>query len=215
MSATLNHILNTYQLKVGRKQPIDIPNIGRDLMAQLFNELGFTKGAEVGVETGLYSEVLCKAIPNLELFSIDAWLAYGEYRDDIAQDKVDELYARAVKRLAPYNAKLIKGLSLDVVKTFEDESLDFVYIDANHTYEHVYADVTEWIKKVRRGGIIAGHDFIRKIVKPGGKSQNNGIIDALIDYTKANKISPWFVLGRKKVIPGEVRDGARSWMIVK
>ena len=204
---TLNYIIEKYQ--IADPLPIEIPNIGRDLMAGLFNELGFKKGVELGVEAGLFSEVLCKQIPGVELFCVDAWLAYRSYREYVPQEKIDEIYETAQKRLLPYGAKLIKGLSMDVVKTFEDESLDFVYIDANHTYSHVLNDITEWSKKVRPGGIVAGHDYIRK------KSQNNKIIEAIGDYTVANKISPWFVLGRKQNIPGEIRDKSRSWMYVK
>ena len=33
------------------------------------------------------------------------------------------------------------------------------YIDANHTFEHVYADIGYWLLKVRKGGIISGHDY--------------------------------------------------------
>jgi predicted O-methyltransferase YrrM len=42
---------------------------------------------------------------------------------------------------------------------FKDESLDAVFIDADHSYEAVKMDIQNWMPKVRRGGILAGHDY--------------------------------------------------------
>ena len=43
-------------------------------------------------------------------------------------------------------------------KRQEDGSLDFVFIDASHEYEHVKADILKWYPKVKNGGVLAGHD---------------------------------------------------------
>lgn len=59
--------------------PIEIPNFGRNQLAALFNELEFKIGAEIGVEKGTYSETLCKAIPGVKLYCIDAWTIYEGY----------------------------------------------------------------------------------------------------------------------------------------
>jgi predicted O-methyltransferase YrrM len=42
----------------------------------------------------------------------------------------------------------------------EDKSLDFVYIDANHTYQAVKEDIRLWYPKVKSGGLIMGHDYL-------------------------------------------------------
>jgi SAM-dependent methyltransferase len=49
--------------------------------------------------------------------------------------------------------------SQDAVHQFDDASLDFVFIDASHEYEDVKDDIRVWIKKVKPGGILAGHDY--------------------------------------------------------
>lgn len=56
--------------------------------------------------------------------------------------------------------KIIKSDSSEAAKLFEDESIDFLFIDANHTYEGVKLDLESWYPKVKKGGIISGHDYI-------------------------------------------------------
>src|SRR3990167_10398500 len=54
--------------------------------------------------------------------------------------------------------KLIKGKSDEVTIKFQDNSLDFVFLDADHRYKKVLSDIDAWYCKVKPGGIIAGHD---------------------------------------------------------
>jgi len=51
------------------------------------------------------------------------------------------------------------GKSWNFASKYEDQSLDFVFIDAKHTYEAVTKDIAAWRGKVRPGGIICGHDY--------------------------------------------------------
>ena len=120
-------------------------------LAKHFATLGFRKGAEIGVASGYYSQILMENIPELELLCVDSWQR---------RKSRNKCYPEAVQALSPYpKARLIKGFSMDVAKTVPDESLDFVYIDADHTYESVKEDINAWAKKVRKGGIVSGHDY--------------------------------------------------------
>lgn len=49
--------------------------------------------------------------------------------------------------------------SVEMAKRYEDQSLDFVYIDAAHDYESVMDDITAWAPKIKTGGYIGGHDY--------------------------------------------------------
>lgn len=192
---------------------VELADMNRVKFAYLLAELGLNKGAEIGVECGLYSEVLCKANPNIQLYSIDAWTAYKGYRDHVSQEKLDGFMEITKKRLAPYNAKVIKGFSMDIVKQFKDESLDFVYIDGNHEFQQTVNDIAEWQKKVRPGGIVAGHDYILR--------KNNGYLmhvpHAIHGYCDSYDIKPLFILGKKSdpKPPVGYRDTARSFFYVK
>lgn len=208
---TLNYITDKYNLDLEGKLPIEIPNTSRETLANLFKELGFKTGVEVGVLEGVYSEVLLQANPKLELYGVDPWVFYETAGNFRSQRQLDKCYDIAVKKLTPYkNYTIIKKSSMGAVKDFEDKSLDFVYIDANHEYSYVLEDIVEWSKKVRPGGIVAGHDY--RLSK--SEKTKLHVVYALNDYVKMYKIKHWFILGRKKVFEGEIRDKYRSWFWV-
>lgn len=72
---------------------------------------------------------------------------------------------------------MIRALSHEVADLFADESLDYVYIDGNHAYDYVKLDLETWYPKLKKGGILAGHDYISmnwyadNIGAPNGKDK--------------------------------------------
>lgn len=191
--------------------PYEIPNKNREDLADLFGKLGFKTGAEIGVEQGVYSEVLCRYNPGLKLYCVDAWTAYGGYREHVSQEKLDGFMEITRKRLKDFNVELIKGWSVEAADRFEDKSLDFVYLDANHDFTNVVRDLDAWARKVRKGGIVAGHDY--RFVS--NMMTKYGVIPAVNGWTQAYQIKPWFLLGSKVKQPGEKRDNSRSWFYVR
>jgi hypothetical protein len=196
------------------RQPIELGNVDRDDLASLFAELGFTKGAEIGVETGKYSQVLLSRNPNLKLNCIDAWEVYRGYREHLTQSKVDGLLETAKDRLKEYSNRtvFIKKYSADAAKDFPSKSLDFVYIDANHTLPYVIQDLYLWEPKVRHGGIIAGHDYCKRTNSNGYQVH---VVEAVGAWAGAYQIKPWYVVGSKEIREGEKRDRPRSFFWVK
>jgi hypothetical protein len=65
--------------------------------------------------------------------------------------------------------------SKEASKLFNDESLDFVYIDANHTYEAVKEDLKCWYDKVRVGGVVMGHDYLPDYFYEGKEEKNQAL----------------------------------------
>lgn len=119
-------------------------------------------GAELGVQKGIFSGQILKYWKG-KLLCVDMW--------DNPED-----FKEAKKLLLP-EAILIKGYSKEIAGTIEDESLDFVYIDADHHYENVKADINSWYCKVRTGGIISGHDYCRYL-------NHFGVIEAVDEFCK-------------------------------
>ena len=207
----LTYISTKWDLDLRKPQcPIEIPNTNRETLARLFHLLGHQVGVEVGVERGAYSEVLCQQIPGVRLSCVDAWQPYAGYRDHVVAEKLDRFYRETQERLKPYpGVTLVRKFSVDAAKDFADGSLDFVYLDANHNFESVTADLAAWSPKVRAGGILAGHDFA-----PNHWPNQIHVVHAIAGWTRAYDIRPWFVLGRKEKREGELRDDARSWFWV-
>jgi len=100
---------------------------------------------------------------------------------------------------------------MDAVKDFKNESIDFVYIDGNHGFKFVTEDICEWSKKVRKGGVIAGHDYIYSADTRIHHQDVKHVVDA---YTRACRLR-WYVLGSEDKLPGEKRDRSRSWFWIK
>jgi len=146
-------------------------------------------------------------VPGLRLLCVDAWEPYrsGKTGKMIFRRAVGA-YDVARDRLAMYGCALVKKHSVEAARDIPDGSLDFVYIDANHWYEYVVADLAAWVPKVRSGGIVAGHDYEEQL------EEDNCVSLAVNGWTKAHDVRPWFVLGRDKARRGELRDDHRSWM---
>lgn len=166
---------------------IDIPTKvhkgwARRRLAQEFKSRGFTKGAEIGVRTGKYSAELCRQNPNLHLLSIDPYdLVYDERRShEIGKEGQQQFFEDATELLKGFNAEIIRKTSLEAAQEIENESLDFVYIDGAHQFDYVMTDVIVWGWKVRKGGVISGHDYY--------KFRDGGIVRAVDNYAAVHGV---------------------------
>jgi len=172
--------------------PVRVRGFTRVHLAQLFNELGFKIGAEIGVAEGKFSLALCQEIPGVELYCVDLWDKY--YRGEkMLKDREMQDWAleRAHEKLDPFDAQFIHQASDLAVHTFRDGLFDFVYIDGDHSFDFAMLDLIYWSRKVRKGGIVSGHDFYR--------FRGAGVVDAVSAYTHCHQINEWFVCDEREV----------------
>lgn len=219
---TFDYIIKKYNIKVGKQYIITIPDMGSVDLAKLFAELSFTKGVEVGVFNGDYSKMLCENNPNLHLYSVDSWRVdvYPEgfleqSNPRVRRDKVtsaeqkyyDDAFETSIEKLRPFNCTILKKTSMEALKDFPDKSLDFVYLDAGHDFLNFTLDLHYWKDKVRPGGILAGHDYMRF------KSHKFIHVQQVLQaYTRCYKMIPFFVLPRRRERPK--RDLYGNWFLV-
>lgn len=180
--------------------PTVLPAISRNDLSALVFEMGWTSGAEIGVWKGAFSEQLCRNNPGLHLLCVDPWKSYPAWQDAKnkpvladAERVMEEAYTKAVHKLRKRHCTIVRKFSVEAAAEVPDRSLDFVYLDGNHGYEAVIADLTAWSPKVKPGGAICGHDYIVSADKPGIH-----VVAAVQAFTRDRGIVSWFVLGADK-----------------
>lgn len=126
-------------------------------------KLGLRTGVEVGVAFGGHARAILEQRGVDKLFGVDCYQHRDDYDDpmNLPQPVFDRLAQRVVDRLSIFKDRfeLIRQDSVSASDRFEDGSLDFVYLDADHSEAGLIADLSAWFSKVREGGIIAGHDL--------------------------------------------------------
>jgi hypothetical protein len=153
----------------------------RETLAELFSDLGFTNGLEVGTSYGKFAKILCTANPSLHLKCVDPWKAYTHHTDE----EIEQVYQAAVRNLSGCDVEYIRKTSVEAAKDISDLSLDFVYIDGLHDFDSVMTDIITWVPKVKSGGIVSGHDYYR--------FYKYGVIPAVDAYTRAHNINMYYM----------------------
>ena len=119
-------------------------------------------GVEIGVAFGGHSEAILTNTHISRLYGVDPYQHRSNYDDpmNLPQEEFDKVYEFAINRLSKFADRYrhLRMYSHDAVREI-DGPIDFVYIDADHSYEGVYRDLCIWYEKVRSGGIIGGHDY--------------------------------------------------------
>lgn len=111
--------------------------------------------AEIGVDKGEFSEMILSINNPQKLYLIDAWHS-ERYHDGLAQS-VEKKFE---KQIECSQVEIKRGLSTDMLKTMDNSSLDWVYIDTSHTYKTTFEELVLCNNLVKQAGIIAGHDFV-------------------------------------------------------
>jgi len=162
-------------------------------------------GAEIGVLKGENALRLLSSHDKLILHLIDTWEPFDEdsrYRKtndpNSGWDKAtwDSFYAEVVSLAEKYLGRVFihKGRSIEIATQFEDNLFDFIFIDADHSFEGCCEDILAWWPKVKNGGWLCGHDYnawpgVTEAVDKWSKENNFEVIFD-DDYT-------WFV--QKKI----------------
>jgi predicted O-methyltransferase YrrM len=177
MARIINKILNRFNLEV--KWTFPRPSI--KFIKKFINGKKLI-GAEIGTWKGINAKIILKTINIEKLYLIDP---YNPLIHDVGEKE-------ARKRLKGYNDKLIwiKKLSNDAVNDVPN-NLDFVYIDGDHSYKGVKQDLENYYPKIRKGGVLAGHD-----INLGGHLINirpelkytEGVAQAVMEFAAQKKL---------------------------
>ncbi len=121
----------------------------RQVLTELVQQRRWTHGAELGVDKGILTAMLLRNCPTLQhLVAVDT------FPDEWRSRKVFQLEQQNRHRLTVYQVTTREA------STFVyNGSLDFVFIDADHSYQGAREDINLWRSKVKAGGWLGGHDY--------------------------------------------------------
>jgi len=144
-----------------------------NLVTRLYHEKQRTLiGVEIGVNNAITSRFLLK-LPFVNLTGIDPFI-------DVSPDIIDMSYA--VFANYPDRSRLLRAKSEDLIARIPDDSLDFVFIDGDHSFEAVKKDLRMWHPKVKKGGLVSGHDLFN----PAFEGVNEALLITGKEHTKVH-----------------------------
>ena len=139
---------------------------------------------------------------SVDLFETSESALHGIHKNhDIKSMYLRNMYERGLINYV----NVQKKVSWDFAKEFEDKSVDFVFIDADHRYESVKKDIVAWIPKIRPGGIIAGHDYDfedydeKYINEDGHGDRHHGVIKAVNEILGIPNYFPFIPIWHKEI----------------
>lgn len=161
---------------------------GKVLLSLLKNRK-HTVGCEVGVHAGETTGLLLKKLPTIKrYYAIDPWEIYEMYDGSMYRKPGNKKYKtfpaakkNFYKLIKPFKKRvtIYAMTSVEAAKHIPKDSLDWVFIDANHEYEYIKENLRIWTIKVKHGGLVAGHDY-------GNKWK--GIKQAVDEFVPKNKL---------------------------
>jgi len=156
----LNHFYHRIQ-----GWPNQLPSLYAEMVKQFPSGSHFVEvGAWKGASTAAMAVEIINSGKTIKFDVVDTWL--GDGTDAHALDKAvmeNRLYEEFLRNMEPVKDYItinpVRMTSLEAAALYEDNSLDFVSIDASHDYDNVKADILAWLPKVKSGGILAGDDY--------------------------------------------------------
>ena len=149
--------------------PTTKPKINKryQTISNILNRIPNYIGIEIGVWSADLSTYLLENHDIKKFYLIDPWKKYPEeyYIDSLnkcTQENYESVYAVAKEKMRKYldRSKIFRGEAEDLKNNFEDNNVDFIYLDANNLYDEVFKNITSWFPKLKKGGILIGNNFI-------------------------------------------------------
>lgn len=120
------------------------------------------KGIEIGTCRAESTYYFLDKCPNIDLLTtIDPYKGYQDWNGEITQETVERFMAVAKKNLKKFGKRVVmlREESVNAADKFEDESVDFIFVDGDHSYDATLSDCMRYYPKLKKGGIFCGHDY--------------------------------------------------------
>jgi len=121
-------------------------------------------GAFLGKSTSYMGVEIHNSNKNIKFDVIDIFQDTEQVTEKVSKNRQEnetilDVFLKNTERIKHTINKVHVIPSIEAVKLYEDESIDFMFIDANHEYESIKEDIETWLPKIKLGGYIGGHDY--------------------------------------------------------
>jgi hypothetical protein len=146
--------------------------------------------AEIGVYRGEFAARLLDDCASIErYYMIDPWRHLDDWNKPANRDDetFERIFAEAMRRTAAHDQRrvVLRGRTAAVVDEIPDASLDFAYVDGDHTLRGITIDLARAHEKVRPGGWIGGDDFSPSIWQHGGRFEPTLVFPFAVYFAEA------------------------------
>jgi hypothetical protein len=178
------------------RRAVDSTGSRPELWAALLHAIGARTVAEIGVYRGDFAAYVLDRCPQIErYYMVDPWHHLDDWNKPAnkAEDVFDGYYRETLEKTAAHAAKrvVLRGRTTEVVDEIPDGSLDFAYVDGDHTLRGVTIDLHRVYPKVREGGLIGGDDFSRSIWQHGGDYEPTLVFPYAVYFAEAVGARIW------------------------
>ena len=130
-------------------------NFYTSMVGKFDNAIFVEVGCWEGKSTTFMADKIKKSGRNIKFYAVDIWEDYVQ--EGLTWSANMNKFLKNIEPLKDY-INVIKGDSEEAITQFADKTVDFVFIDGNHQYEFIKKDIECWLPKMKKGGVLAGHD---------------------------------------------------------
>lgn len=186
-----------------------------DLWASAIASLSVNRMVEVGVWKGDFARHILEKCESIEsYYMVDPWANLPDWKKPFNVDSqtFDAVYAEALKKtqFASSKVRVLRGRTKEVVEAIPDESLDFAYIDGDHTLRGITIDLISILPKLKNGGLIAGDDLTPDVWQHGAEFEPTMVCPFCIYFAEAMNL-PFMALTHNQFLIQKVQDSTFSF----
>uniref|UniRef100_A0A6M3IMM3 Putative methyltransferase n=1 Tax=viral metagenome TaxID=1070528 RepID=A0A6M3IMM3_9ZZZZ len=162
-------------------------------------------GIEIGIARARFSRVCLSFLNPDKLFLVDSWdrgqhTSRAGLREDwtaVQESRRREAYSSMRPDIEAGRVEIIQSLSVDAATRFPDEYFDWVFVDADHSYEGCHADAVAYLPKLKSGGLMIFHDY--------GVREGYGVKQVVDELIAAGALDPVGVTDEKRAVTAMLR----------
>ena len=187
-----------------------------DLWLRLLHTASLECAVEIGVWKGDFAQTILANFSTItKSYMIDPWAHLPNWNKPFNVDDLtfEEVYADALRKtdFAASRRIVLRGRTSAVIDEIPDQSLDFAYIDGDHTLRGITLDLIQVLPKIKDGGLIGGDDFVNKPWQHGTPYEPTLVCPFAVYFAEAMRL-PFVALPHKQFLIQKAADISFSFV---